>query len=178
MAGENYFELFGLPSRYVLDAGALELNWRALAARVHPDRYATATPAERRVAMQWAAAINEAYRVLKTPLNRAQYLCEQAGCDVQSENGSHTDTAFLLRQMQWREQLEDALQQDRPGMLDPIEEEIGHCRRRMERDMARLIDEQRDYIQAGARVREWMFIEKFAQELAGARSDLNDSGHQ
>ena len=175
MASENYFELFGLPPRYALDAATLELSWRTLAARVHPDRYATATPAERRVAMQWAAIINEAYRVLKTPLARAQYLCEQAGCDIGAESSSQVDVDFLSRQMQWREQLEDALRQGRAGLLGPLEEEIGACRRQMDRDMVRLLDERHDYARAGARVREWMFVEKFAQELWSARGTLDDS---
>ena len=96
MAGDDHFSLFGLPARFDLDAQALENAWRAVAAQVHPDRYATASPAERRVAMQWAARANEAYRVLRDPLLRARYLCEQAGIDLQTESNTSMDTAFLL----------------------------------------------------------------------------------
>lgn len=84
MAGDDHFGLFGLPARFDLDPQALESAWRTVAAQVHPDRYATASPAERRVAMQWAARANEAYRLLRDPLLRARYLCEQAGVDLQT----------------------------------------------------------------------------------------------
>ena len=70
---DNYFELFGLAPRYRIDKDALEERYRAFQHRVHPDRYASASDQERRVAMQQAAQINEAYRVLGDPARRAVY---------------------------------------------------------------------------------------------------------
>ena len=66
----NHFELLGLPVSYALDAAALERAYRDLQGRVHPDRFASASEAERRVAMQWAARANEAYRTLRHPVDR------------------------------------------------------------------------------------------------------------
>jgi len=177
VASENYFQLFGLPSQYDIDAAALEATWRALAARVHPDRYATAGAAERRVAMQWASTINEAYRVLKSPLDRARYLCEQAGCDLQIESNTRMDGAFLMRQMEWREQLDEARDGGSLGDFDALQADIEASRARMAQDMARLLDQERNYAQAAGKVREWMFIEKFAQEVLDARHALTDRQH-
>lgn len=166
MTGDDHFSLFGLPARFDLDARALESAWRSVAAQVHPDRYATASPAERRVAMQWAARANEAYRQLREPLSRARYLCEQAGVDLQTESNTSMDTAFLMQQMTWREMLEDA--RDDTGVLAALRTELEQTRQQMRAALTRLLDQQHDYAAAGLKVREWMFVEKLAQELARA----------
>lgn len=167
MAGDDHFSLFGLSARFDLDAQALESAWRAVAAQVHPDRYATASPAERRVAMQWAARANEAYRVLRDPLLRARYLCEQAGIDLQTESNTSMDTAFLMQQMTWREMLDDA--RDDTDALAALQTELEAARVEMRATLTRLLDNERDYAAAGLKVREWMFVEKLAQELAYAQ---------
>ncbi|WP_457953849.1 Fe-S protein assembly co-chaperone HscB [Achromobacter xylosoxidans] len=169
MAGDDHFSLFGLPARFDLDAQALESAWRTVAAQVHPDRYATASPAERRVAMQWAARANEAYRQLRDPLLRARYLCEQAGVDLQTESNTSMDTAFLMQQMTWREMMDDA--RNDADVLAELRTELEDARQQMRAALTRLLDEQRDYAAAGLKVREWMFVEKLAQELAQAHPD-------
>jgi len=166
LAGDDHFSLFGLPARFDLDAQALETAWRTVAAQVHPDRFATASPAERRVAMQWAARANEAYRLLRDPLLRARYLCEQAGVDLQTESNTSMDTAFLMQQMTWREMLDDA--RDDADALAALQAELQDARVQMRATLTRLLDEQHDYAAAGLKVREWMFVEKLAQELAHA----------
>lgn len=169
MAGDDHFSLFGLPARFDLDTQALESAWRTVAAQVHPDRFATASPAERRVAMQWAARANEAYRQLRDPLLRARYLCEQAGVDLQTESNTSMDTAFLMQQMTWREMMDDA--RNDAGVLAELRTELEDARQQMRAALTRLLDEQRDYAAAGLKVREWMFVEKLAQELAQAHPD-------
>jgi len=164
---DDHFSLFGLPARFDLDTAALERAWRDVAARVHPDRYATASPAERRVAMQWAARANEAYRQLRDPLLRARYLCEQAGVDLQTESNTAMDPAFLMQQMEWREMLDDARQD--PAAVARLQAELDQAREQMRGTLAELLDERRDPAQAGLKVREWMFIERLAEELAAAR---------
>ena len=177
MASEDYFQLFGLPSQFALDSDALDATWRRLAAQVHPDRYATAGAAERRVAMQWASTINDAYRVLKSPIDRARYLCERAGCDLQTENNTRMDGEFLMRQMEWREQLDEARQAASAPQVDALAQDIHASRRDIESAVADLIDEQHDYQTAAAKVREWMFIEKLLDETQFLRNELRDRRH-
>ncbi|APX75049.1 Fe-S protein assembly co-chaperone HscB [Achromobacter insolitus] len=167
MAGDDHFGLFGLPARFDLDPQALESAWRTVAAQVHPDRYATASPAERRVAMQWAARANEAYRLLRDPLLRARYLCEQAGVDLQTESNTAMDPEFLMQQMTWREMLDDA--RDDAQALAALQAELQQARETMRATLSRLLDQDRDYATAGLKVREWMFVEKLAEELAQAQ---------
>lgn len=171
MAGENHFQLFGLPERYALDSSALEQTWRALAARVHPDRYATASAVERRVAMEWASNINEAYRVLKSPLERARYLCELSGCGLQAETNTSVDSDFLMLQIMLHEQLDEAREQGRPDLLQALGDEIGQARQTLMQTVAELIDGQRNFEQASKKVREWMFVEKLSQEVQAALND-------
>ena len=161
MAGDDHFGLFGLPARFDLDPQALESAWRTVAAQVHPDRYATASPAERRVAMQWAARANEAYRLLRDPLLRARYLCEQAGVDLQTESNTAMDPEFLMQQMTWREMLDDA--RDDAQALAALQAELQQARETMRATLSRLLDQDRDYATAGLKVREWMFVEKLAE---------------
>ncbi|WZB72034.1 Fe-S protein assembly co-chaperone HscB [Achromobacter xylosoxidans] len=167
MAGDDHFSLFGLPARFDLDTQMLESAWRTVAAQVHPDRYATASPTERRVAMQWAARANEAYRQLRDPMLRARYLCEQAGVDLQTESNTSMDPAFLMQQMSWREALDDA--RGDAAALASLQAELQEARGQMRARLAQLLDVDKDYAAAGQKVREWMFVEKLAQELAHAQ---------
>ncbi len=167
MAADDYFSLFGLPARFELDQNALEHAWRDVAARVHPDRFATASAAERRVAMQWASRANEAYRQLCDPLLRARYLCEQAGVDLQTESNTAMDPAFLMQQMEWREMLDDARRD--PQVVPVLQAELEAAQAGMRRQVGALLDGQGDAIGASVRVREWMFLDRLAQELAALR---------
>ena len=68
----NHFELFGLPARFAIDLGQRELGYRNIQSRVHPDRFANGTGAERRASMQCATRVNEACQTLRIPLRRAR----------------------------------------------------------------------------------------------------------
>jgi molecular chaperone HscB len=171
LAADDHFSLFGLPARFQVDAARLEQAWRAVAAQVHPDRYATSSAAERRVAMQWAARANEAYRQLRDPLQRARYMCEQAGIDLQTESNTSMDTAFLMQQMTWREMLDDArAAKSDPNAYDSLRAELNEAEQSMQACLADLLDTQQDHAAAGLKVREWMFVRKISQELAQAAS--------
>lgn len=177
MASEDYFELFGLPSQFALDDDALDATWRRLAAQVHPDRFATVGAAERRVAMQWASTINDAYRTLKSPIQRARYLCEQAGCDLQTENNTSMDGQFLMRQMEWREQLDEVRDAGDVARADALVDDIQSSRKNMEQLVGGLLDQQGDPVAATGKVREWMFIEKLLAEARSLRNALHDKQH-
>ena len=105
---DDDFTLFGLPQRFALDRAALDACWRALQAKVHPDRFASEGASAQRLAMQWAVRVNQAYQRLKDPLKRGAYLCELRGVPIQAENNTAMPGAFLMQQMAWREDLDDA----------------------------------------------------------------------
>ena len=168
----DHFELFGLDRGFEVDPQNLEKLWKARAAAVHPDRFAGASDAEKRVAMQWSAQINEAYRVLRDPLGRAQYLIELAGLNVDPSSGGAMDVAFLGQQMQWREDLEDVRASGDARALSELKTAIEADRLARQTQTAKLIANAQWEL-ALKSLREWMFVEKFLQEIASAQRALN-----
>ena len=111
---KNYFELFGLPVGYLVDGAELSQRYRDLQRVTHPARYAGAGEQERRLAVQGAALVNEAYQTLKDPMLRARYLLSLHGVDMDVTKETTRDTAFLMEQMELREELEEARQKPDP----------------------------------------------------------------
>ena len=156
------FELFGLPRRFRLDRGDIDARRRSLQAEVHPDRFATAHASARRVAMQWAARVNEAYARLKNPLLRAAYLCELHGVPIDAEDNTAMPADFLMQQMEWRESLDDAEGRDAvEALLATLEAHRAVAYGRL----AVLLDDARDFAAAAHEVRALMFVERFATDV-------------
>ena len=151
------FTLFGLPQRFALQRADVDARWKALQGEVHPDRFAAQGVAARRVAMQWAVRVNEAYRRLKDPLRRAAYLCELRGTPIDAESNTAMPGDFLAQQMHWRESLDEAA--GTPAIEAPTEHEA-----RLRR-VGLLLDERGDAAGAAREVRALMFIERFAEDI-------------
>ena len=164
---ENHFALFGMTPRFAIDIAVLDAAYRELQGRVHPDKFVAASDAEKRVAMQWATRANEAYQTLKSPLKRASYLCELNGVDLGIESNTSMPTAFLMQQMSWREALEEARDAKDLSALEQVESAL-HSARTLQLDEIAALLHQAEYASAGERVRQLMFIEKFADEVGRA----------
>ena len=163
------FELFGLPAAFELDRSQIDLQWKSLQREAHPDRFASEGAAAQRIAMQWSVRINEAYNRLKDPLKRAAYLCELNGAAVNAENNTNMPSAFLMRQMEWREALDDckALKANdaKDEALEKLLNEVDGSHAQALKQIAKLIDVEHNFPAAVGQVRALMFIEKFAQEV-------------
>ena len=164
---DNHFALFQMTPAFAIDAAALDAAYRELQGRVHPDKFASATDTEKRVAMQWATRANEAYQTLKNPLKRAAYLCEMNGVDLGIESNTAMAPAFLMQQMEWREALDDARDGRDIAALDKLDAELRAERKRQLDDIGALLASGQ-YPQAGERVRQLMFVERFGEEVARA----------
>ena len=158
----NDFELFDVPARFVQDRAQLDTRWKVLQREAHPDRFAAEGAAAQRVAMQWSVRINEAYQRLKDPLKRAAYLCELQGAPVQAENNTAMPAAFLMQQMAWRENLDDT---ESAAGLEALADEVAAEQRRVQQELAQLLDVTKDPVQAVGQVRALMFIERFTHEV-------------
>lgn len=75
----DYFSYLGLPRRLAIDPAQLEQNFRALSRQFHPDYFYNATPAERRASLERSSYLNDAYRTLRQPLSRLEYLLQVEG---------------------------------------------------------------------------------------------------
>jgi len=161
---QNHFELFNLPQQFAVDAGALDSAYRDVQGRVHPDKFVNATDAEKRVAMQWATRANEAYQTLKNPQKRAQYMCELNGVDLQTESNTAMPMAFLMQQMEWREELGDARAAKDGDALEALDKQLRNERKARLAEIEKQIDGG-DFHAAAQGVRALMFLEKFGEEV-------------
>ena len=163
--GRNHFELMGLPERFGLDPSRLERGYRDLQSQVHPDRYAAAPEAERRVAMQWATRANEAYRTLRDPVDRARYLLSLKGYDTGEESNTAMPPDFLMQQMEWRESVAAARAARDAESLVQLRAEIAAKRSDMLRMLERAIDQERNFDAGCSLVRKLRFLEKLDREI-------------
>ncbi len=102
----RFFELFDLPVNFQLDEQLLVERYREIQKRVHPDHHANASENEKLLSVQAASEVNDAFQTLKKPLTRAEYMVAQHGFDVRHEQHTIRDGAFLMQQMELREELE------------------------------------------------------------------------
>jgi len=101
---EDAYSLFALPREFGLDRRDLERRYRDLSLHLHPDRFARAEPVERRLALQRATQLNDAFRALKDWRRRAAHLLGLAGLDVFGQARAD-DAAFLEEQLAVGEEL-------------------------------------------------------------------------
>jgi molecular chaperone HscB len=161
---KNHFELFQMPVMFEIDTQQLDAAYREVQGRVHPDKFVTATDAEKRVAMQWATRANEAYQTLKNPLKRAMCLCEMNGVDLATESNTNMPTAFLMQQIEWREALDEARDTKNQSALEQLENELIQKRGDLLTQVTQHLNAAQ-YNDAGEQVRQLMFVEKFGDEV-------------
>ena len=87
--GIDYFTVFGLPRKLRIDITALERTFYRMSRKLHPDLYAQASPEERQWSLDQTSLLNDAYRTLKNPITRTEYLLRLEG--VQIEAGKNED---------------------------------------------------------------------------------------
>ncbi len=174
----NYFELFGLPVGYTLDPAALAGRYRELQRVVHPDRFASAPEQERRLALQRATLVNEAFETLRDPLRRAQYLLTLHGLDSTQETATTRDAEFLMEQMELREALASAAEAEDPGArLDELMRDIRKMIDAQVAQLAVLFEEATPESLEVAReaVSKMQFLNKLYNEAEAREAELEES---
>lgn len=97
-AREDYFSLFGLPRKLTIDTQDLQSRFYSLSRKHHPDRFARQSAAEQQKALDTTALLNDGYRILRDPIQRAEYLLTQEGFDI-GEQRSKDVPAELLEEV-------------------------------------------------------------------------------
>jgi molecular chaperone HscB len=156
MHSQNHFQLFNLPSTFNLDLTLLETNFRAIQSVSHPDRFVTASNAEKLQSMQTATLANAAYLTLKNPASRARYLLSLQGIDAIDEKNTVMPADFLMQQMDWR--LLTEMQLDAKNLQSNLTD---------------LIDTQKDYKSATDLTRKLIFIDKVCADIHKAIEQLD-----
>ena len=170
--GSNHFELFGLSPKFNIELATLESNFRKIQSESHPDRFVSASSAEKLQSMQLATHANEAYQILKNPANRAKYLLELQGIVAISETNTAMPLDFLMQQMEWRESLEDAKAAKDINALENLLREMQQEAKLLQSEIAVLIDQKQDYTSATDATRKLIFIDKVVADINKAIEQL------
>jgi molecular chaperone HscB len=110
----DHFAVLGVERRYDLDAGELEARYKELSRKLHPDKFAKADPRAKRAALQRTVQLNDAWRALKEPLRRAEYLLELGGVKLATDDGGARSGGvaappeLLMEILELREELSEA----------------------------------------------------------------------
>ena len=170
----NFFELFELPVSYEVDLNQVQKKYMELQKLVHPDKFANASDAEKRLSMQQTSWINEAQTTLKDPVLRATYLLKLKGTDINLENETTMDAAFLMQQLEMRERLEHIKKENDPlTALDGMAKELKAASNDVMAGFAasyetEQIDEAREWI------RKLQFMQKAKKEIDRLSADIED----
>jgi molecular chaperone HscB len=126
-AGVTYFDVFGLQRKLTLDPSALERAFYKLSRKLHPDVYARASEQEQQWSLEQTSLLNDAYRTLKNPITRTEYLLKLEGVEIEqdrsAENGAKKESRMppdLLEEVfELNMQLEEMRMNQKMGEDDP-----------------------------------------------------------
>ncbi len=172
---QNYFELFGIRPAFDIDPAALHATQQRLQANCHPDRFANASSREKRLSVQTAAWVNQAFDTLRDPVKRSRYLLELEGGQLPDDSATTSDGAFLMEQLELREALERCRDADDGlAQCDAIGTTLGRRMRELEQAFVTHF-EAREFDAAAAVSHKMQFIQRLQQQLAELRFELEDA---
>ena len=155
----DYFKFFGLPWKLDLDLTALNRDFYELSRKLHPDLNARAESDEQEWSLQQTSQLNDAYRTLKDPIKRTEYLLKLEGVELEEQSKSATEQAratgqakkqivppdLLEEVFELNVQLEELRMQKKMGEDDPaLIEEIGRQKLELEEKQEALLEELKD----------------------------------
>ena len=170
----NPFALFNLPVTFQVDSALLNERYLALQKSLHPDNFSAASAQEQRLAIQKSAEINDALRILKDPIARADSIIAlNTGEQENPEEKSNKDIGFLMQQMEWRETLENIENRKDTDELTAFTQEINQIRHAILSELSTALDEQQWDI-ARAITDKLRFIKKLQAEIERVEETLLD----
>ncbi len=162
---QNKFEILGVPARYDVSHEELERRYRELSRQVHPDRFAKAAPAERLRVLQASTAVNDAYRVLRSPVGRAEHLLELGGMKL-TENET-VEQELLLDILELREALAEARAEGDEARIASLTEGVAKRHADSMQRIAELFDGGGDLAQVKRELIQLRYFQRFLDEAAG-----------
>jgi molecular chaperone HscB len=105
--GIDYFAFFGLPRKLRVDLNDLEKRFHELSWRLHPDNFVQASERERELAVDHSSKLNDAYRTLREPVARVEYLLALAGARNESQQRQQAPPELLEEVFELNESLEE-----------------------------------------------------------------------
>lgn len=161
----NPFSLFDLPVAFEVNQTLLSERYLALQKSLHPDNFSTATSQEQRLAVQKSAEINDALQILKDPILRAEAIIALHTDSQQDlEQKSQKDMAFLMQQMEWREDLQAIEAASDEAKLAKFADQIQAEKQYILSQLAQTLAEQM-WAKADSLTDKLRFIKKLQQEI-------------
>ena len=106
-ASHDYFAMFGLPRKLWIEMGALEQKFLQLSWKLHPDNFVNAAPEEREISLKRSSELNDAYRTLKDPVGRVEYLLAIEGARIEGKNKQQAPPELLEEVFELNESLDE-----------------------------------------------------------------------
>ena len=113
--GTDYFALIGLPPKLQIDADALEHRFHQLSWKLHPDNFVRASDLERNVSLDRSSQLNDAYRTLREPVSRVEYLLRQRGVRKEGTSKQQAPPELLEEVFELNESLDELRSARRSG---------------------------------------------------------------
>lgn len=170
------FSVLGIPAQFDLDLGEVEKRYRELSKTLHPDRYVGRPAGERRLALNKAIEVNEAWRALRNDVTRAEALLRRGGVEIDEASAPTTRPEFLMEMMELREALAEARATRDAAALAKLTKEV------QAREEA-VLDQLRKCFAAGTDdagglgrcivpLSQLRFVRRFLDEASAAEDDL------
>jgi len=103
----DYFSLFGLPRKLWIEMPTLEKKFLELSWELHPDKFVNASPADQERSLKGSSELNDAYRVLRDPVARVEYLLELEGMRKEGEHKQQAPPELLEEVFELNESLDE-----------------------------------------------------------------------
>jgi len=155
---QNFFEIFQLPIQFNINEKKLDENYRLILKSIHPDRFVNATDTEKTQSLLKSTQINDAYKVLKNPIERIEYLLK-----INNISPNVTlDNNFLMQQMEMEEKLEG---QSNIEQLSKFLNEITKNLNEKFQQVKRQLDDERNYAAVVSELAKIKFLAKLNQKI-------------
>jgi len=114
------FETLGIAPSFDVDLTSVEKRYRELQRVLHPDRHVGGSPADRRASLGKAVEVNEAWRLLRDPIRRAEALLRRHGVRIEEGKEPKPEPEFLMEMMEQREALSEARASADPAKVERL----------------------------------------------------------
>src|SRR5271155_1688790 len=106
-AGASYFAFFGLPQKLTIEPASLEGQFHMLSWKLHPDNFVRASEFERNLSLERSSQLNDAYRTLREPIARVEYLLEHLGVRKEGTTKQQAPPELLEEVFELNESLDE-----------------------------------------------------------------------
>src|SRR5436190_1722237 len=144
----DYFSLFGLPRKLWIEMPTLEKKFLELSWKLHPDKFVNASPADQELSLKGSSELNDAYRVLRDPVARIEYLLELEGMRKEGEHKQQAPPELLEEVFELNESLDELREAKASGG------DLAALKARLEsaeKNFQQKLDEVDEQLQAAAR---------------------------